>query len=350
MSKVNSELNQESGDNSQNLLAGRDIVIHGISRAEASEIARSVFNDNALRLSQVAEDIARSRAEKITEDFLSSLYLKLPSSAGILADPDLQMNLFAVQKSFAKSGKEELGNILTDLLIDRVSVNGDELGVVVLNEAIEVVPKLTEQQRKIVTFVFMMRHTTPSNINSLEEYYLDYVPKYLYPACEGLSVEAIDFMHLTAVRVLSGGAEIKTLMRCLIWGLEGLYTNGFEADQLSPELHAAAYGTNLFMPCLRDPTKWQINTLSYLTMGSFIKHTGFEKYTNEIESLSMVGFMTEESIHNEFLNSHPKARELSELWSNPNYCRLLLSSSGMAIGHSMYQRITGDSDSRPSWL
>ncbi len=61
-------------------------------------------------------------------------------------NPDFQRALFTVQKEYALTGDDELGDLLVDLLIDRTKQDNRSLLQIVLNESLSVVPKLTNDQ------------------------------------------------------------------------------------------------------------------------------------------------------------------------------------------------------------
>jgi hypothetical protein len=64
---------QESGDDSTNLQAQSIVVNQGISYSDAKDIALDVYKSNFLQLSQDAAQVARERAEEITDNFLDKL-------------------------------------------------------------------------------------------------------------------------------------------------------------------------------------------------------------------------------------------------------------------------------------
>src|SRR5918999_2351247 len=142
---------QEGGRESTNIQAGRDITVsQGPSVEEVREIALDVFHRNFLQLQGLAEDVARGRAEKITNEFLKQLQDRNPAALESSKDPDMQLALFSAQREYARSGDADLEQVLVDLLVDRASEQHPGLRTIVLNEAITAAPKLTEDQRRAV--------------------------------------------------------------------------------------------------------------------------------------------------------------------------------------------------------
>ena len=58
MSKKVPDQSQTSGDNSQNISVGRDLIYQKMSYAEIKGIALSVYLENILQLSRDAEDLS----------------------------------------------------------------------------------------------------------------------------------------------------------------------------------------------------------------------------------------------------------------------------------------------------
>ncbi|MCV5283331.1 hypothetical protein OFC15_30615, partial [Escherichia coli] len=71
-------------------------------------------------------------------------------------DPDVQATLTEALKSSARKGKKANMDVLSQLLVERVSNNNDDFRDIVLTEAVTVVPKLTQQQISLITIVFLL--------------------------------------------------------------------------------------------------------------------------------------------------------------------------------------------------
>jgi hypothetical protein len=58
----------------------------------------------------------------------------------------MQYAVFTAQREFARSGDDQLGDILVDILVDRTKEPDRSLLQIVLNESLNVAPKLTADQ------------------------------------------------------------------------------------------------------------------------------------------------------------------------------------------------------------
>jgi len=150
---------QKAGDNSTNVQA-RDITVYcGPSLSEVRQVALDVFRANFIELSGTARDIARERAEEITEDFLRKLQEQHAAGLGQAQEPDFQHSLFTVQKEYARCGDKALGDLLVDLLVDRTKHPSRTILQIVLNESLAVAPKLTPDQLAALSVIFLFKYS-----------------------------------------------------------------------------------------------------------------------------------------------------------------------------------------------
>jgi hypothetical protein len=99
---------QQGGDSSTNL-QGKSIVIHqGISYSDAKEIALDVYRANFLQLSQDAAELARDRAEELTDNFLVKLKEENEAAVSEMSTPGMQAAIYEAQKQYAKTGDKNL--------------------------------------------------------------------------------------------------------------------------------------------------------------------------------------------------------------------------------------------------
>ncbi|WP_262250451.1 LPO_1073/Vpar_1526 family protein [Parapedobacter soli] len=150
---------QEGGDSSTNLQGHVVNVYQGISYADAKEIALDVFSSNFIQLKNEAAEIAKQRAEEITEALLEKLIERAPDAIEEFKQPGMQDSLFTAQKEYAKSGDKELGDLLVDILVDRANSPERNMMQIILDEALKIAPKLTIEQLDTLTLSFILIRT-----------------------------------------------------------------------------------------------------------------------------------------------------------------------------------------------
>jgi hypothetical protein len=147
--------NQKAGDRSALIQAGRDIYV-GITASEGRQIALDVFKANALELAGLAKELFEARATAFIERYLEELQRRRPGAVRSFAQPDMQYAVFSAQREAAKSGDQELSELLTDILVDRAAEDSRNLKRIVLDEALDVAPKLTAKETSLLSLSFLL--------------------------------------------------------------------------------------------------------------------------------------------------------------------------------------------------
>lgn len=167
MLRNNNKYEQSGGQNSVNL-QGENVHYHGLTYSDAKEIAQDVFEKNFRELTTEAAETAAQRANEVREQIMNKLKQVEENVLESFKDPDVQYQIFNVQKEYARSGDENLAEMLTDLLVERVNEPDRTLKQVLLNESMSVLPKLIKGQVDILTWVFVVRYVKDNSATSLK--------------------------------------------------------------------------------------------------------------------------------------------------------------------------------------
>lgn len=159
-----------AGNDSTNI-QGRKVIVYnqGLEYDQVRQIALDVFKANFYELSETAKATAIERAEELVNNLLSKLQDEAAETIDKFQYPDVQYAVINAQKQFARSGKKESLNLLTDLLKDRFLMEEGSLKAIVLNEAIETLPKITINQIKTMCAIFLVKQTKLENARTLIE-------------------------------------------------------------------------------------------------------------------------------------------------------------------------------------
>lgn len=150
-------MKQSGGKDSTNYQA--QVINVGVTADEARNIALDLFKANFLELSQQAAEIATYRAEKLVNDTLEKLKQENPSGIEKMKNPDMQYAMYTAQKEFARTGDENLEEILIELLVERTKEDDRTFKQIVLDESLSVITKLNQKQIDILSLVFIIRRT-----------------------------------------------------------------------------------------------------------------------------------------------------------------------------------------------
>lgn len=222
---------QRSGDNSTNIQAGEIAIYQGLTYAEVKTVALDVFRANFYELVGKAKEVARERAEEITEKFLRKLFAENPKGSLKADDPDFQYSLFTVQKEFAKTGDKDLGDLLVDILVDRSKHEQRDLIQIVLNESLKTAPKLTTDQLAALSIIFIMRysrHTAVTNHHFLGQFF----DTFIMPFLDKLNKKMTCYQHLELCGCGSlsiGGFNIIENLGNIY---QGLFIKGFDHSHI----------------------------------------------------------------------------------------------------------------------
>ncbi len=319
--------------------------------AEAREVALDVFRANALELRGIAQAVAVSRAEEITNEFLDKLGSTDPTKSERLADPDMQSVLFEAQKEYARSGEEDLKEALIDLLTARAGQVDRDLRTLALNEAIVSAPKLTEAQRRSVAWVFYLRYTRDIRSGTVDSFYAQ-LERVATALRTNVADRHADYQHMEYVGVGAISISTVSLGVAISSGSEGLFTKGFSEDNVDKQLLDRLFEAKLVLPCLRNPENLQLNHLSKEDLPKRVQAAGLEADLELIKPLITMNPMSEDEVVAEAIARVPALQSLGEVWSSENngMKNFTLTSVGLALGHAYWSRLTGSTSPLSIWL
>lgn len=332
--------------------AGGNVTItqSGLSYSDVQAIATDVYNANFYKLSSNAKEIARDRAEEITEEFLSKLQKEYPAGFEKAQDPDFQCALFTVQKEYARSGDKDLGALLVDLLVDRCKQNKRDILQIVLNESLNTAPKLTENQLAILAIIFLFKYTQNSTVVSIEKLG-EYFDKYVKTFAAKLVKNLASYQHLQ----YSGCGSIEMgafqLESVLSKTYQGIFLKGFDSNVLLEQEISIGSDANLLIPCLNDSSKLQINAMNKQMLEQLLESHGISnEERRKITALFDLGKMNDDEIKKKCIEIRPYMSDIFECWSVSAMKNFTLTSVGIAIGHANIKRLTGEFADLAIWI
>ncbi|HDR8921248.1 TPA: hypothetical protein QDA90_003624 [Burkholderia vietnamiensis] len=327
---------QEGGENAINAQAGRDVVIMGVTYAEARQIALDVFKANAVELAGQAQQIARERAEHLTEQFLEKLQNRNPDGLQQACDPDFQHSILEAQKAFARSGDDNLEAVLTDLLVERTAEKTRSLRQLVLTQSIETISRLTSEQIDILTIIFLTRHTKWGGIKGRESL-VDYFKTNIIPVTENInwSDSVYSYLSYTGTATIQVGfIQIPEILRRTY---PGLVSNGLDPSAFSSirarESEEALHEIIAAHP--QDPQKQQIYAIDADALRAVCSARGIsQESTTELTNLLLQNLMSDAEIIDLFSPIKEPMEILLSQWSSTTLQNTVLTPVGLAIAHS----------------
>lgn len=334
---------QESGDSSTNL-QGKNITINqGISYTDAKEIALDVYKTNFIQLSQEAAELARARAEELTDNFLIKLKEENEAAVSEMNTPSMQAALYEAQKQYAKTGDKNLEGLLVDILVERASTPERNIHQIVLDESLTVASKLTIEHMDALTVNFLLSKTRNHALINL-----DSISKHLetdiIPFLSELTDVSSCYEHLEYVGCgsLMGLSRIHPIEHLFRLNYPGLFSKGFDEERFNNEIGKITDYPGLLIKCLHYPNLYQLSAIDIEVLNNVSnEHNISEDIKNKFVALFNSTLMNDEEIKNYILSIKPDMQILFDLWKNSSISNFSLTTVGISIAHANYRRRTG---------
>lgn len=326
---------QTAGDNSNNFLVQGDYH-SGLSYNDARQVALDVFKANTYVFTDIAKQTINDRATEITDDIFTMIYNELPDRIGQLVEPAVQEALLKAQKAYARNNSSDLKEQLILLLKNRLSVEERDMEQIILDEALEIIPKLSGEQLNILSLHFSILRLQHNEINNRESFFKVLKTK-IMPFYTSEIEKAIAYDHLRylgCTGILSEGSTYKPLEEIYRNYYGGLFSKGFDKSDFDSYMET---DTNLFgdllTVCQLDRKKFQFNALNEEVLEFKIIKTGNMQYKDKLINYYRQGVMSSEEIKRNIAESIPEFSVLANIWKENREIKAMnLTSVGIAIG------------------
>ncbi len=341
---------QKGGDSSTNYQAQRDIVISGPSYSEVEQIAMTVFKANFLELGDKAAERALERAQDFVEAFLKKAAEEGQTKISEAENPDFRYALFSAQKEYARTGDEDLGELLVQLLIDRTKIRSRDLMQIVLNESLTVAPMLTPDQLDTLSLVFLIKRTRSRGLNSLAALH-SYLDRLILPFLPGVSSRESAYEHLEYARCGAISIDSVQVEEAFRQHYPGLLCKGFSQEEilivgLAPEAYP-----HLIVPCLHDDALLQVNALDDESIDANCAQLGIDsEKAKALKSLQIGKVMEPQEVKEYLTGVRPQMERLFEVCDSTSMKHMTLTSVGIAIAHANIKRQAGEVFDLSIWI
>ncbi|MDQ6469482.1 hypothetical protein RB619_02420 [Flavobacterium sp. LHD-80] len=344
-------LKQEGGTDSTNLQGQNVVINNGINYSDAREIALDVFKSNFLELSQSASLIAKQRAEELVDEFLKRIMEKDPEKINKIQDPDIQYAIFTAQKEYARSGEKNLEEMLIDILLRRVDENSQSLKKIVLNESLEILPKLTNEQLDILTIVFLINET--HNYDIVDRLtFKNYLENYFCPFIDQLTKNNSVYKHLEYTGCCgSFGIPDDNFSNLLLNKYKGIFSNGFEKSVFEEITKCDEAYNSIIINCINNASLYQFNAMNESILEK--KTNDIKMNNNNIQSFKSLfndSTMSWQQANKYLIELEPKLETLINLWKESYICTMNVTSVGIMLAVTNLKRKTGIDINVDIWI
>lgn len=340
---------QRSGDQSVNIQSQGDVNV-GITYTEARQIAQDVFEANFYRLSETAYDVARQRADELVSAYLRKLAERNPEALKSTQDPDMQYALFTAQKEFARTGDNDLADILVDILVDRASHSERSLLQLVLNESLLVAPKLTSYQYDTLSVIFIVRYTRRIGMNGIEML-AQYLRTTILPFIDDLRSDNSCYQHLEYAGCGAVQIGARTFEDALKTTYPGLFWKGATKQDLDELPAIDDIPPQLIIPSLHNPELFQFSAIDENTVTKICREHNYpEERIGQLVSFQKKHLMDDQQIKEFLVNLEPRIKRLIDVWDSSSMQNFTLTSVGIAIAHANIRRKINDELDLTIWI
>lgn len=155
---------QEVSENSIAIQAGRDLNL-GLSYRDVRDICIDLLEANYPVLREEAKKVSIQYVEEFGEKFFERLRREDPIIVQEkFRDPDVQAAINTSVIHVARMTEKSHQDILCELIAEKIKTPEEEKNLI-LNDAIEVMTKITKNQILFLVFIYCLRSIKPFNLN-----------------------------------------------------------------------------------------------------------------------------------------------------------------------------------------
>jgi len=223
-----------------------------------------------MTLSEEAVSTALARAERLTDELINKIATLNPALLSEFQSPGMQLALFSAQKECARTGDETVEQLLVSVLVDRAKERERSLRQIALEEAITVIPKLTEKQIDILTLNTLVNdhYFSARSLPALKSY-LSRVMQ--FKATIRFMSPDIRHVEFTGCAKLTTSSRNKSLDMKIKESFPGLFPKEFTKDEFITAIPRSEEFEALLVPCDSKEGYFRLNAVSIEDINQFFQ-------------------------------------------------------------------------------
>lgn len=326
---------QRVGAGATAIQSARDTNINeGISSGQMQQIIETVAAQVPI-YAAIAREMVEGRLKDFEERILSRFDKDDSTKSEAFKDPDFQYLLGQAQHAFARSGEDEAGNLLVDLIAERSKCGKRDRLALTLNQAVETAATLTVNEYAELAFCYIFSQTRALHATDLTSFYAVLNDR-INPYIDDILKTKSSYSYLEAQRCANVGMMMTNFRELLVDNYTAFFMEG-----IAPEYVKAAYpsvdvnNSSLFIYALRDPKKIQPRALIKDVWDNIASHESISEADREgIWKLFSDKTMTQEVIISSLEPHVPRIKDAFSAWDETPVNSLQLTTVGLAIGHA----------------
>lgn len=356
-----SSVTVENNGENQGMIAGANYGSmtqnqYGLGYSDTKALCLDIVHDEIAKYREEALVEAQKRNDELFESIVRKLDDKQMSDAQALTEfrnPAMQFDYFEAQKAYMRAGTPELAEMLSNIVVERISESSRSLLQIALGEAIQIAPKLIPSQMATLALIFVVGYTRNFSVNNHQSFseYLKSTVLLLFDS--GISQKESEFQHLNFTGCSQQSAFSRNLIGLLKGAYPGLFMKGFDKEEIpkAKSGHSLFDTYPLFMPCLNNTGKFQINAMTQDFLSEQIQKMSIPlEDANILTELFDKNLLPDNASQELVEKLVPKMRDVFTYWDNGDIKHCFLSSVGIVIGAEYAQQITGKKYNLKIWI
>lgn len=332
-------INEVIGDN--NIVVNGDVTVDD---EVLSKVANQLLRTELDKLTAEAREVMNAAVNECVQTVMNRIVeTKIESKLLEFSKPATQFAFYSTLKGFTISETIEQRELLVDVFIERILSNWDSSEKMILDSALEILPKLSPQTLSTVGLLQLRHQLTNASIGFMLDQYFSS----LTPLAERMTqLKSLDIEYLKQERLILPLPGLQTSVSLEEYMLnqydlffrhplpEGVYE---EYCRKYPEAHEAVSDGHI-RACMMWIDAMHNNVTSFCCSNTRIltdqlKERHQEYIIPHVEALKqmMVPF-TEDEVRTYFINLSPSWNPLFKLFSSDSLTRYILSITGNYIG------------------
>lgn len=291
-------MNQEAGEKSTNIQAAGDIYV-GITVTDALAISRDVVKQELQLYTNEALNTAEARFNEIANKAIDKISTEKPNLFPKFKDPSIQLALNETYKKYIETGDEELGDNLINMLIDRLEVENRNTKQFIIDDARNILPKLSISNLSFLALQVFSMLSIPTNNRNEYKVILEKIKKITYATKD---ISNLDIMYLKQSGCVMGVPMIhvtKKIADSLLNTYEYYFSDGININTLNElfNKHRFHANENLLIKALSlcepdENSQFRMRFASRQRFDDFFEENNIPEIKNFLE---------------EFISTQPKA-------------------------------------------
>ena len=309
-----------------------------INKGMSSDDLKQIIESIAAQLpayAAIAKEIVDARLVDFEERIIARFDQDPTVDRQAFADPDFQYLLLQAQKSHARSGDKDTADLLVDLIAERSKAKERNRLALTLNQAVEIVPNLTLNEIAELCVCYLFSRTQDRSMKRLDDFH-KFLNDRIEPYIDDLLKSPSSYEFLEAQRCANVSAFETKFYDLLTKPYSAFFSKGFSEAQISGiSSELSPRDPELFIECLRDPTKLQLRAMNEDVWSQLASKASLpDNIKQALWKLSKATMMSREEGIEALLPCVPRIRDMADLWDESPLRQLRLTAAGTAIAYS----------------